>query len=209
MTQLIWTDDYLVGDGTIDNDHRGLFAAVNELEDAANTGAGVSEVKRIVVYLVRYVNEHFQREERLMHDCGYPDLAEHRDRHRRFSEKVYAIELICRTEPDTLDLGELVEFLRGWLVRHILGADRDFSPYLSGRSVAGSLADDADAEIFEADDFVSVDVNVPMGKIAAIQRCAEILSSGGSNADALMAIVERTQDLDVDQARKIAADFLK
>jgi len=161
-----------------------------------------------VVYLVRYVNEHFQREERLMHDCGYPDLAEHRDRHRRFSAKVYAIEQIHRVDPGSINLEELVEFLRGWLVRHILGADRDFGPYLknpiSGESDPASGDDD-----FGKDDFVSVDVEVPLGKVVAIRRCAEILSKGGAVSDALMAIVEHTSDPDIEDARKLVADLLK
>ncbi len=208
MTELIWTDDYSVGDGTIDNDHRGLFAAVNELEQAANTGAGPDEVGRIVVYLVRYVNEHFQREERLMHDCGYPDIAEHRDRHRQFSQKVYAIEQIHRVDPESINLAELVEFLRGWLVRHILGSDRDFAPYLHSPMGSASTAEDQGADDVSKDDFVSANVEVPLDKVAAIQRCAEILSSGGANADALMAIVERTRNLGIDQARKLVADLL-
>jgi len=209
MTELLWTDDYSVGDGTIDNDHRGLFAAVNELEQAVHTNAGYDEVGRIVTYLVRYVNEHFQREERLMQGCGYPDLAEHRDRHRGFSKKVYAIEQIYRADPDSIDLGELVEFLRGWLVRHILGADRDFGPYLKNPGQGTPLPENNSEEKSSEVDFVFADVEVPLGRVAAIRRCADILSAGGATADALMAIVEHSPDPDIAEARKLVSDLLK
>jgi len=209
MAELQWTDDYSVGDGTVDNDHRGLFAAVNELEQAASADAGTDEVGRIIAYLIRYVNEHFQREERLMHDCSYPDISDHRDRHRGFSQKVYAIEQIYRVDPGGINLGKLVEFLRGWLVRHILGADQDFAPYLKNPLRGDPPSERQAEEDFDRDDFVFVDVEVPLDKVAAIRRCAEILSSGGASADAVMAIVEHKPDLELDEARRLVADLLK
>ena len=206
MKEFPWTDDYSVGDGTIDNDHRGLFAAVDELAAAAEAGGSAEKVERVITYLVRYVNEHFQREERLMRDCAYPDFAEHRDKHRRFSQKVYAVQLLYADNPSAINLPELVEFLRGWLVRHILGADRDFAPYLKGPYVEEYAIPGEDE--FSSDDYVVVDVEVPLGKVGVIRRCVEILVAGGADAEALESIADPARSIDLEQARKLVSDIL-
>jgi hemerythrin len=209
MAEFLWSDDYSVGDGTIDNDHRGLFAAVNELEQAVTTKANNTEIERIVVYLVRYVNEHFQREERLMRDCGYPDFDEHQDRHKRFSQKIFAVEQIFKSEPDSLNLDEMVEFLRGWLVRHILGADQDFSPFIKGHAV-GDRAPQSDTDIEpKSINMVSVDLRVPNDKVAILRQCAEVLSRDDASCDSLVAMVERSHIPDLAQAKLLVEDLLR
>ena len=141
-----------------------------------------------------------------MRDCAYPDFAEHRDKHRRFSQKVYAVQLIHANNPGTINLPELVEFLRGWLVRHILGADRDYAPFLKGPYVE-EYAIPAEDE-FSSDDYVVVDVEVPLGKVAVIRRCVEILNAGGVEAEALESIANPARSIDLEQARALVADLL-
>ena len=68
MDTYIFTDDCIIGNETIDNEHRGLFASLNEANKAALEGkANTAEVaKELLESLAEYANTHFTHEEAYM-----------------------------------------------------------------------------------------------------------------------------------------------
>ena len=62
MNLFEWSQDYAVGIRLIDNDHRGLFETINALHEAVQQESGEAEIGNTLNALIRYVQEHFTRE---------------------------------------------------------------------------------------------------------------------------------------------------
>ncbi|MEI7431691.1 MAG: diguanylate cyclase, partial [Betaproteobacteria bacterium] len=69
-------------------------------------------------------------EEAIITAAGFPGVAEHAAIHRELVDN--AVNLVGRFHAETLDLGELFQFLAHDVVaRHMLGSDREFFSYLN------------------------------------------------------------------------------
>ena len=77
MTFLEWSDDYLVGIGAIDHDHKILPILVNWLHNEIKGARGEDAVGEALDGLIAYVDTHFAREEQYMDQRGYPELVQH------------------------------------------------------------------------------------------------------------------------------------
>lgn len=112
-----WNQRYETGIEVIDDQHRALFAALNELGEAFRMGTSREHVDRSLQSLMAYTAEHFETEERYMRERNYPGLAEHLAEHTRLVGK--ARELLDRFadgRPVTLDVAI---FLANLLKHHI------------------------------------------------------------------------------------------
>ncbi|MEJ5300177.1 MAG: bacteriohemerythrin, partial [Thermodesulforhabdaceae bacterium] len=135
---MVWSPEYSVGVSELDDQHQRLFKMINDLNEAMATGRGKDVLDRILSGLVDYTDKHFQREEYYMEKANYPDLANHREVHRRLMEKVH--EMANRYKAGEIGLGiELLNFLGDWLKKHILGADKKYVPYLTGMDLRDSM----------------------------------------------------------------------
>jgi hemerythrin len=130
LTQLNWNDKYRVGVRAIDDEHKELFDAVNELESAAalNTETGA-----LLKKLVSATRGHFADEERAMREAKYPGLALHAANHQRLMEKVEAFAARYSGTGAAVNRHALT-FLRDWLVYHIENDDLRLGTWLSEHS---------------------------------------------------------------------------
>ncbi len=208
-----WSDDYSVHVRVIDNDHKELVSLVNELHAAIAEGAAEGVVGHVIAGLARYANEHFEREEKLMAEYGFPALASHREEHRLFTRVVAAFEKVHGEAPEELDHDRLAAFLKEWLVHHILGSDRRYVPYLLGEAAPAppeppeEVASPIDPTIEET---VEVTVTVPKSRVRAIQRCAYLLRTGGEGGAAIIDIVDHPLlGLSLEEAKTIVHELFK
>jgi hemerythrin len=129
-----WSDDLSTNVTLIDEQHKALFRAVNDLSHAMWDGRGREEVARLVTFLDNYVVEHFGDEEKLMVQHNYPAYGEHRRQHLKFLLDFAAFktkfeagevttELVIKALDDTCD----------WLRVHIRGADKALGDFLGNR----------------------------------------------------------------------------
>ena len=129
FVQLAWHAAYECGDSLIDDQHRGLFVDANALLAAILSGRPTDEVAAVIDVLVGDVLRHFQDEEAIFTAAGFPGAADHAAIHRELVDQ--AVVLVGRFHAKTLGIGELFQFLAHNVVaRHMLGADREFFPYL-------------------------------------------------------------------------------
>ncbi len=128
MPFISWSDSLVIDEGFIDHQHRQLIDAINDLHRRVVAGEA-ARVPEVLSFLAIYADLHFAEEERWMARCGYTDVDRHRALHRGFIARVEAFRLEC-AGGGTMDQGVL-EFLRGWLTSHIMGADRAFAPVLA------------------------------------------------------------------------------
>lgn len=129
--RLVWQQSYACGHELLDREHRTLFCDANDLLAAALAGRPADETGAIADKLMRDVTQHFRDEELIIAAAGYPGAAKHAAVHRKLVDRAQA--LVGRFRAGEADVGELFQLLAHEVVaKHMLGADRDFFPYLQG-----------------------------------------------------------------------------
>ncbi len=127
-----WSEDYSVGDDEIDSQHKNLLGFLNKYYNAMNKGRGKNIMDAIFAEMKAYALYHFQSEEQRMEEAGYPDLDKHKKIHAAFVGKILEFEK-KRDEGDLLVSVNLAKFLNSWLIEHIRGEDKKYSPYLTAK----------------------------------------------------------------------------
>ena len=126
-----WTDDYLIGHKVIDYDHQMLVAMTNELFVRVTSGTHTDEeIAQAIAALVDYVKRHFAREEAIFLETDYPDKGMHLKKHEEITKTVMDISAAYKADPKSINVNEVMEFLRVWLTNHIMRTDQTYVPYL-------------------------------------------------------------------------------
>lgn len=133
-TLLTWRAEYSVNIQRIDTQHKKLFATANALLDSIESGQGRADVLQSLEFLVDYTQYHFQEEEELLAHYGYAQHEEHNSRHKSLINQVRDMADRLR-EPAGVDAREVLAFLQGWIVNHILVEDLKYARFLNERGV--------------------------------------------------------------------------
>jgi hemerythrin-like metal-binding protein len=127
-----WDESLSVGVEAIDNDHKELINLFNQLYASCSAPEGtlIATEADTLARLLDYTKHHFQREETLMRQEDYPDYAFHKELHDdlllitlNFQEQLQSSEIHEITD-------ETLEFLRSWIVNHIMAVDMEFANYM-------------------------------------------------------------------------------
>lgn len=129
MAIIEWSNDFKIGEDEIDKEHWGLFALIHDLGDKLAEGAAEDSVAVTIEALAAYVDVHFEHEERLMQETGYPEFAAHKKAHEALDKRVAELKEDLRRAPNTFDYDALMEFLSNWLSQHIINVDMEFAAY--------------------------------------------------------------------------------
>lgn len=124
-----WTEDLQVGIAAIDGDHKKLVQLINDLHEAMTQGRGKAVLGKTLDDLIRYTQEHFQREEQLMQRAGYSDYARHKQEHEQLVQEVVALREKFNSGNLMLSV-QVSGFLRDWLTNHIMKTDKKYEPTL-------------------------------------------------------------------------------
>jgi hemerythrin len=118
-----WKDEYRVGNDLIDGQHRELFSICRTIEELAGSDKPLSkpEVHSQLVNLFEEFRNHFDEEMQLYRRVYRLDYMEHEQHHADFLEKL--ADVLDQSAKGVPDLGELLRFVKGWFVRHILVED--------------------------------------------------------------------------------------
>ena len=133
---LEWSDTLSVGVATIDEQHKGLVAMLNEINEGIQGGWGRKARDEVLAKLVEYTVIHFATEESLMKIAGYPEEAAHIRRHENLIQMVEQYITKYNEDPSASNY-DLLFFLRRWLVEHIQKDDKLLGQYLVQRGVVG------------------------------------------------------------------------
>ena len=128
-SDLVWHSAYDSGDDFLDEQHHGLFTLVNDSLSAILEQRPREEIEGFIDRLIRDTAQHFEDEETLLDEIGYPGLAEHAFKHASLIDEV--VQLAVRYHSRVAHAGELFLFLAHEVVaRHLLSDDREFFPFL-------------------------------------------------------------------------------
>jgi hemerythrin len=130
---IAWKPQYSVGDAALDADHHKILQLINEMYETMEADDAVARLKADLDQLVHYTMTHFEREERLMQECGYPDLLNHKTLHDRMRRRTLGL----RANTNLMTNRDLLVFLKDWWTGHIQEQDKQYAPYLHGVAVGG------------------------------------------------------------------------
>jgi hemerythrin len=134
MALMTWESKYSVGVETLDNQHKAMMNALNELHAASMRGKAQEIAGPLLKQIASIARVHFSAEERLMESIRFPGLATHHGKHQELVEKL--AEFVARHEKgDTTVYTQLLYFVRDWLTKHMQIEDQEYANRLSARGV--------------------------------------------------------------------------
>lgn len=132
MAFLQWNPDFSVGIDFMDTDHQKLMELLNELHELVEPG----EVQAVAVdkldELIDFAEQHFRLEERLMEESDYDEFEQHRQSHEVLLQDVAALRQYLTTGEKAAG-PKIMDFLKDWLIRHIVESDKNLGGFLERR----------------------------------------------------------------------------
>jgi hemerythrin len=134
MAFIDWSGELELGYKVIDHQHRWMVETANQLYDEImSPEPDRSRAEVILGGLQFFIRHHFEEEERLLELSEYPDLAAHKEEHRRVE---LAFSEWCREQGDGRTCSrESLPYLKNWLLIHIRESDRRFIGHLGERGL--------------------------------------------------------------------------
>ncbi len=134
MTTLfvMWDWKYKLKTDGINEQHKKLFALLNQAHDVLASGKNVDALEPVLKGLEEYSRVHFTYEEKLMDKYKFPQIQAHRQQHQIFIRHIDNARRSVRMGEAAVKM-ELVRFLRDWLLDHILVEDRKYDQFFIGQ----------------------------------------------------------------------------
>ncbi|MBF0355792.1 MAG: hemerythrin family protein [Alphaproteobacteria bacterium] len=134
---LVWSDSFVTGVAEIDEQHRILVNTLNEANSKLTDTSSIELLEQITRDLLSYALYHFETEEDLMQNYDYvgeksDESGTHLEQHRAFSAKVVAVRDGLKSG-SRISRDDLLSFLNGWLVNHILNTDKKLGAFISAK----------------------------------------------------------------------------
>jgi hemerythrin-like metal-binding protein len=124
-----WDSKFETGIEKIDKQHKQLVDILNKLYDNVVVDKSGSAVNELLMDLKIYTISHFSVEEKLFKKYKYPEETVHIKLHKKFIDTIS--EYLFDVESTSLEQGyTLIEFLKNWLLNHILTHDMKYVLYL-------------------------------------------------------------------------------
>lgn len=132
MSVIKWRESFNTGVDQFDEEHKKIVDLIQRLFDALKTGQK-DDCATIIDELTSYTEYHFSNEEKVMTEVGYPGLEEHCQEHRDLIAQAASFQELGESMSRE-QLGEFYQFLRDWLVNHIIGCDKKYGEYIQEKS---------------------------------------------------------------------------
>jgi len=126
-----WEEKLRVGIDELDDQHKDIFKAAQEMNDAMSHGKGREKCYSLYKYLATYTEDHFSLEEKYIdmyeYENGEAMKRDHDDFRKRFKkfqkqfdEQGPSVNLVVKS----------MAWITEWLTNHILTKDIEFAKFL-------------------------------------------------------------------------------
>jgi hemerythrin len=129
-----WREEYNTNIKAMDEHHRTLFETANKLYEEIHSGRNQAVLGDTLNFLIGYTEEHFSQEEKLMEDYDFPEYEVHIKHHVRLIQQVQELKSKYAAGETRVDMS-IVNFLKDWIINHILTEDRKYGPYLNDKGI--------------------------------------------------------------------------
>ena len=128
MAHINWNRSMETGIESVDNQHRRLVEMINDFYSEMDKNSSKEKMLELLKGLKNYTLYHFEDEEALMRAVNYPEIQEHIAIHKTFVKKVSDFEQRFVSGKLLLTL-EVTNFIKEWIVKHIMGEDMKYVAY--------------------------------------------------------------------------------
>ncbi|MFM5463544.1 bacteriohemerythrin [Aeromonas simiae] len=118
-----WNDSFSVHVPSMDEQHQGLFNAMNRIYQAVQEKAPSHVREQRLNELLSLARQHFADEERGMAQAHYPGLQRHKQEHAKLLHELGHL-LTQHSGDEQEDSLEVIAFLKNWLLDHIFRSDK-------------------------------------------------------------------------------------
>ena len=139
-TLINWDERYSVGFELIDEQHKQLVGMINELYSSFIEGKAQETASSILEKMIQYTDYHFTTEHKFFEKYNYPETEEHKKIHKSFVDKAIELKEGVDSEKVTVSY-DIMNFLRQWLLEHILKEDKKFAKYFKQNNIKLNLKD--------------------------------------------------------------------
>lgn len=129
-----WKDEYSVNFPEIDKQHKKLFEIGERIYYAASVDDGFDhydEIREFLNELTDYTVFHFDYEEKLLSQYGYPELEAQQFQHSFFVKKLRKFIDKDLENSQYSTILEIVDFVSDWISGHILKTDFAYRDFLT------------------------------------------------------------------------------
>ena len=134
MEKINWSPSYSVGVTLLDEQHKRLVDMINLLLSDSEATVRSETISELLTRLTNYAGDHFQAEERLLEEHGYPELARQREQHKAYRIKIVKFCQDTMSHQDSVP-ADILRFIRDWLQNHILKSDMKYRAFFAERGV--------------------------------------------------------------------------
>ena len=133
-----WDSSLETGHEKIDNQHKQLVSALNNIIEASQQGKGRDEIFKTLDFLTGYTIMHFASEEKLHVQYDYPDYLMHKRFHEEFKGTVGELTSRLVAEGPTEELiGVVTTTIGNWLLNHIKSDDFRMAAFVKAKGDSG------------------------------------------------------------------------
>jgi|TARA_Y100000310_G_C20681205_1_gene816069 hemerythrin len=129
MERIEWSDEFNMGVGLFDQQHKALLHLVNRLIDSSGVSDDQAIVADVMAELLRLAYDHFDYEEKFMVQYGYPDYEAHKKQHLDFIHKTQALSEAAQLRVHGVPEWLLIH-VRKWFGEHIREEDMKYKTFL-------------------------------------------------------------------------------
>jgi hemerythrin len=128
---LEWSQDLETGNEAVDAQHKMLFSYVNDVIGVCEGGDEADKIQETLAFLIHYTVQHFQDEEALQLECGYPGYGWHKGLHEAFKQTAAELAQRFTESGSSADLcKDVKEIVASWLITHIQGEDKRIGEHI-------------------------------------------------------------------------------
>jgi len=128
------SQDMETGVDKIDAQHKELVDRINDILSMGEKSISKEETEKTIDMLGTYIVKHFNDEEVLQKQSGYPKYDLHREQHQAYFTEFEKLK------NEFIENGHSMEFtlhlnnsIIGWIVKHIKTADSEFGKYYNSK----------------------------------------------------------------------------
>jgi hemerythrin len=122
MAQIEWSQEFSIGNATIDREHELLIGRINQLYDQLSLPLDTEAIETLLVEIQTDISAHFVMEELLMQEAGFAEFEGHKQDHERLLDQIQDMIFHFREDPEN---GEelLKNRMSDWFSHHFKSFD--------------------------------------------------------------------------------------
>jgi hemerythrin len=135
MESIKWTDELSVGVVEMDEQHQKLISMINRLISEQKILSTPETIAQLITDMTDYAEVHFRAEEFLLSEYGYEEIDMQVAQHEAFIANTQKFIEASDVGPNILSK-ELLDYLKQWLVQHILEQDMKYKDFFIKKGVS-------------------------------------------------------------------------